>query len=51
MTKENAFAFRDQLYRRELTDKEKEKLLYNTTKRKLNSWESRSFILTFELNF
>ena len=40
-SKENAFKYRELLYKRELTEIEKEKLIYSTTKRHLDSFENR----------
>lgn len=38
--KEDAFKYREVLYKRELTTAEKEKLIYSQTKRSLDEWEN-----------
>ncbi len=43
LSKDEAFRFRESLYKRELSDSEKENFLYSTTKRKLSSWENCNF--------
>ncbi len=40
MNKDEAFKFRETLYKRELTDREKEIFMYSNTKRRLNDWEA-----------
>jgi hypothetical protein len=39
--KEEAFNYREILYKRELTENEKEKLLFLKSKRQLENWENR----------
>jgi hypothetical protein len=45
MSKEEAFQFRETLYKRELTEREKEILIYSTTKRRLSEWEASKILI------
>jgi hypothetical protein len=50
LSKEDAFKYREILYKRELTDAEKERVLFLQNKRQLDSWENcitYSFIFIF----